>query len=161
MALAVVLLAAVSIQAGDGKWFDMEKCAMCQSVANKPELMQQMKWETAKISNGVAMIYVVPANMLADYRALNKDMELKAKRIQQGEKMALCGFCTNYMSLMQKGATREYVPTSNGGLALLTASDMGLQKQLWAFQDRTEKEFQAMMAQQGEKDQDGHEGHSH
>ncbi len=51
----VGLLVAVGMSIGDeGKpWFDIHNCGMCKNMAAEEGLMDNLNWETHKISNGM------------------------------------------------------------------------------------------------------------
>jgi hypothetical protein len=46
-----------------------------------------------------------------------------AAKMQSGEQVPLCGFCTSYGKLMMAGVQMEEIETEFGHISLMTASD--------------------------------------
>ena len=158
LAIAFTLFAAIGLQAADVKWFDMENCSFCKPMMAKPGLIENIKWETVKLCNGIATLETVAAEKLADYRVVVKEIDEMTKRLQKGEKMELCGFCLAMGALIEKGVHYEYVPTSSGGLTLLTSSDSTMQKEISAFHEKTEEMMKKMEAEQEKEQGEKEEG---
>lgn len=146
VAAALVLCAFVAIGvAGDEKpWFDMKNCSMCKDV--NPALMQHMAWDHYDMSNGVISITTVEPASMADYKTMCTSMEATSKRLAAGEKLPLCGMCTEYMSLMAKGAKTEMVWTKDGSVRMVTATDPAVVAGLHKWAATTRAEMQKMAA---------------
>jgi|GEM_PF-391437 len=158
LTIAFTLFVAIGLQATDVKWFDMENCAFCKILGSKAGLVESTKWETVKLSNGILTLETVAAEKLADYRAAVKEIDEVAKRLEKGEEMSLCGFCLAMGALVEKGVHYEYVPTSSGGLTLLTSSDSTMQKEISAFHEKTEEMMKKMEAEQEKEQGEKEEG---
>lgn len=146
LALGFGFLLVAGAQAEEPKWFDMEKCAFCKNIAQKPEVMENLEWETVKTSTGIAAIETVPPEHVTAYRLVNKAMQNTGKRFLNGEKLYLCGFCLTMGSLIREGVHHEWVPISDGSLSLLSSDDPELQKRIWAFHEKAEVKKKELMA---------------
>jgi hypothetical protein len=150
-AIGCLLLAAFAVHAEDAKWFDMENCAFCKLMTAKPGLMESINWETVKLSNGIATVETVKPEQLANYRAVTDGWEKLHKRFEKGEKMQICGFCAAMGDLTKKGVHQEYVPMSTGGITFMTSADTTLQKDIWAFHQKSEEMMKQMMPAPSDK----------
>jgi hypothetical protein len=112
-------------------------------------MMENLQWETVRISNGIASLESVPSQFLDDYREVNEKMQHTADRLMRGEEMYLCGFCLTMSSLIREGARHEYVPTSTGGLSLLTSPDVKMQQRIWRFYEKAEEKKGELMPAEG------------
>jgi len=152
--LALAALVAMAAVAGAGEksaWMDMENCGMCSPLAAHPELMQNLTWEHHNLSNGIVSVTTVAPDYVKEYRAVSMEMQKAGQKMMQGEKVALCGMCTNLSGVMMKGAMPEYVKTEQGAVMVITSADAevvaALQK--WA------KKTNAEMAKMGGHDHEG------
>ncbi|MCC6961988.1 MAG: hypothetical protein IT585_01910 [candidate division Zixibacteria bacterium] len=132
-ALALTLLVAALLIAGEKPWLDFNNCDFCKPWTQNG-LMNEMTHEQLNISNGVMTISTVPAARLADYRKTSAMMNEIGQRAAKGEKVNMCGSCEAMGAMMMKGAKFEEVPTKTGSVILLTSSDPAMVTELhdWA-----------------------------
>ena len=160
-ALVISLLACLCIgltvaEAGDEKpWFDLENCGMCKGMSSIPGLMENMTWETHVISNGMMTFTMVDAEYAKAYAKAKKMMEATGKKMMEGEKVDLCGFCSSFGSLAMAGANIEAVETKGGEVMLMTSADEALVKKIQAHAETSIEEFAKM------QEHDAHAGHNH
>ncbi|MEQ8849667.1 hypothetical protein [Botrimarina sp.] len=144
--LAAVLAGALAVaehhedHSQSGKWFDPANCVMCKPMADKPELMHAIKWETHKLDNGAVMTAVAPKGMQDEFDAVCQKMH--SKQPQPGDK--LCGFCQAFGKLMREGAKVQEVDTDFGNLTLVTADDDATVEKIHEFAQRTIEETKKM-----------------
>jgi len=134
-----LLITTVGTLGDDNAWFDWEKCETCKHLMDKPGLWENMKVETVKLSNGIAMIYTVAPGRLDDYRTAHQEMRSAMEKALAGGETKLCGYCQALSELINSGATREYVETSTGGICLITAGDEQVQQKIWSFHEKNEE----------------------
>jgi hypothetical protein len=113
--------------AEDDMMAEMKKCAVCKYMAEKPELMQDMDWETHKIENGMLSLITVPKEQKQEFDAVNSKMmqaieQVKAD-VDEGKEVELCSYCASMGELMRHGAKEQNVKTSSGEIHLLTSDD--------------------------------------
>lgn len=118
---------------------------------SKPGLWENMKVETVRLSDGIAMIYTVAPDKLDDYRAAHKEMRSAMEQVLAGKETTLCGYCQALVKLINGGATREYVETSTGGLCMITARDEKMQQEIWSFQEKNDEMIKQMNPAKPEK----------
>ena len=76
----------------------------------------------------------------------HKGMEATIEKLEGGEAMDLCGFCTSYGMLMAEGAESTELKTVGGDISLLTSDDPEVVKKIHAHAEKTIEEFKKMMA---------------
>jgi len=145
VAVACVLLAATGLIAQEAKWFDMQNCEFCKLMTAKPALTQSTKWETVKLSNGIATVETVPPQSMADYHVVCDSALALGKKLEKGEKLQLCGFCSTLGDLMKRGIHHEFVYTSTGGITFLTSDKPELQKEILAYNDKAQEMMKQIM----------------
>jgi hypothetical protein len=138
---ALAILASASLLAGEAPWFDMANCEMCKPLADEPNLLMNMSWEQHNISNGIVSVTTVKEDYMGAYRKAQVRMEEVSKRLQKGEKVALCGGCTAVGQIMMKGVHSEAVPTSHGEVWILTSADPQVVTELQAWGARNTEEM--------------------
>lgn len=135
--------AALADPAGDQPgWFDCANCDICQPIAERPELMKDMKWEIHKLAGGMLMTTSVPADVKKDYYAMNAEMHANAS----GAVAKQCGFCAAFGGLVQAGAEVEEVKTDFGMITLVTSGDAAAVAKIHAVADRSTAEMAKMAA---------------
>lgn len=123
-------------------WFDPSNCAMCKPMADRPDVMQSVEWETHKIDAGVVMTAVVPDGKVDAYHATCDKMH--ATTPKPGDKM--CGFCQAFGGLMQAGAKLSEVQTKFGAITILMSDDPQTVAKIHKMADRTIEETKKMEA---------------
>ncbi len=147
-ALLVVMLMAGSAFAQDQEaaWFDMASCEICKHMAEVEGLMQNVKWETHIIPNGMMMVSVVPDSMKEAMSTARQNMMQTISRIESGESVQCCGFCQSYGALTNGGAVETRIESAAGEITLLTSDDPAVVEKIHAHAKRTIAETEAMMA---------------
>ena len=150
-AVMVGLVTALTLSVGvagpeETNWFDAKNCAMCKNLGAEEGLLENMRWETHKISNGMLSVAVIPEEYEEKFARAAANMNKVAKEMQGGTTPHLCGFCTNYGMLMMSGATAEELHTDAGHISLVTASDSEVIEKIHKHADKTVAEYKKMMA---------------
>src|SRR5919107_528865 len=87
---------------------EMKKCAVCKHLADNPELMKSMVWETHKIDNGMLSLTTVPKKMKKDLDEVSEKMHQAIEQVKadskEGKEVQLCSFCSSMGELMKLGA---------------------------------------------------------
>lgn len=142
----VALFVAGAAVAGDMAWFDMDNCAMCKGISSHPEMMESITWEQHNISNGVVAVTTVEMKYMDEYRKAHAMMGETVKRLQEGEKMELCGSCTALGACMAKGVNQEYVETTHGDVWIVTSEKAEVVAELQNWAKRNTEEMAKMKA---------------
>ncbi len=150
----LILLFSMSFAADDGQWFDMEKCAMCKSLMEDPELMNNMTWKHHNISNGIVSVTKVDPAYLKSYLKSRVQMNEIGERIAKGEKFEFCNMCSSLGGLYQAGAKWEAVDSDNVMIGITTSDNPEIVEKIQAWAERTTKEMMAM-------EQTEHSEHQH
>ena len=151
LALAAVALIAVAWAGEEQKaWFDLENCAMCKNLKAEEGLLENIQWETHLISNGVMSIAAVPGEYEEAFERARENMNAAVMKMQSGEQVHLCGFCTSYGRLMMAGAKSEEIIAQAGHISLTTSNDPEVVKMIQEHGQRTIDEYNKMMAEQAE-----------
>src|SRR3954467_596817 len=83
---------------------EMKKCAVCKNLAENPELMKNMSWETHKIENGMLSVTTAPKKMSKDLKAVSEKMREAVEQVKadakEGKEVHLCSFCSAMGELM-------------------------------------------------------------
>ncbi len=138
-------------------WFDMENCELCCQYLQDPEFINCMETETVKLHNGIVTIYRVAPEKMEQYRAMHVEMRAIMQKKLYGGEVQLCGHCRALCDLVEDGCTREYVPTSTGGLCIITSEREKLREEIWGFYEKDE-EMKQKMAPPAKTDKTATEG---
>lgn len=160
--IALVALACSSVDAQEeSSWFDLDNCAICKNMSDVEDLLPNIKWENHKIPNGMLSISVIPEAYKEKMETAHKGMEATIERLQGGEAMELCGFCTSYGALMEAGAESTELKTVGGDISMITSNDPAVVEKIHVHADKTIEEFKKMMAEghHGEHSHDHEQGH--
>lgn len=150
--LAVLgLLVSPLALAEDVKWFDNEKCEVCQSLMKHKGLMESMTWEQYDISNGVVAVTTVQKGHLDKFRKAQEDMGMVLQRLQKGEQVGLCGSCTTLGAIMMKGVKSEEVQTMHGEVWIMTSDNAEVVTELQNWAARNKEEMKKHQAEKTEK----------
>jgi hypothetical protein len=131
---------------------EMQKCAVCKYMAQKPELMKDMIWETHKIDNGMLCLTTVPKEMKKEFQAVSEKMmqaieQVKADQ-QQGKPVEMCHFCAAMGELLKANAKQQHIETATGAIHLVTSNDPAVVKKIHAVADKAIAEQTKMQEQQ-------------
>ena len=106
---------------------EMKKCAVCNIMTEKPELMKDMTWETHKIENGMLCVASVPKEQMKEFAALHEKMMKQVEQVKAdlkaGKPTQLCGFCQSMGELEKLGAKQQQIKTATGFITLFTSND--------------------------------------
>lgn len=149
-ALALTLLVAALLIAGEKPWLDFNNCDFCKPWMQNG-LMNEMTHEQVNISNGVMTICTVPAARVDEYRKTSAMMNEIGKRAEKGEKVNMCGSCEAMGAIMTKGAKFEEVPTKTGSVMLLTSTDPAMVTELHNWSKKNLDEYAKMPAPDAKK----------
>jgi hypothetical protein len=131
---------------------EMEKCAVCKYMAENPELMRQMTWETHKIDNGMLCLTTVPKQMKKEFDTVSAKMMQAIEKVKadekQGKEVTLCHFCESMGELMKLSAKQQHIETETGEIHLFTSDDASLVKKIHAMADKAIAEQKKMKEQQ-------------
>ena len=104
-------------------WFDMGRCEICKNMVSMKDSMHRLKWDSHMLDNGMITVAVVPADMLEEMVKAEKGVEKTVARLEQGEKLDMCGFCHSYGKLMMLGAKFEEIKSDGVNISIITSSD--------------------------------------
>ncbi len=149
-ALALTLLVAALVIAGEKPWLDFNTCDFCKPWTQNG-LMNEMTHEQLNISNGVMTIISAPAARLEEYRKTSAMMNEIGARAAKGEKVNMCGSCEAMGAMMMKGAKMEEVQTKTGSVILLTSSDSAMVTELHTWAKKNLDEYAKMPAPAAKK----------
>ena len=142
----------------EGAWFDLENCSICRNLAAEEGLMENMKWETYVISNGMMTVSVIDEHYEDEMERASKKIEAVVAKLQTGELVPLCGFCTSYGNLMMNGAKMEEFDTAAGQINLMTSDKPEVVEMIHVHAKRTLDDGAKLAEAHAEH---GHEGHAH
>jgi hypothetical protein len=127
---------------------EMEKCAVCKSMAENPALMREMTWETHKIDNGMLCLTTVPKEMKKEFDAVSAKMMQAIAKVKadetQGKEVELCHFCVTMGELMKLNAKQQHIETQTGAIHLCTSDDPAVVKKIHAMADKVIAEQKKM-----------------
>ncbi|HEY3395757.1 MAG TPA: hypothetical protein VGK58_23850 [Lacipirellulaceae bacterium] len=127
---------------------EMEKCAVCKHMAEKPELMKDMTWETHKIEDGMLCLTTVPKEKKKEFDALGAKMMQAINKVKadakQGKEVELCSLCAGTGELHKSGAKMQYIDTHSGAIHIVTSDDAAIVKKIHAFADKAIAEQKKM-----------------
>jgi hypothetical protein len=131
---------------------EMKKCAVCKYMAENPELLREMTWETHKIDNGMLCLTTVPKAMKKEFDAISAKMMQAIEKVKaeekQGTEVQLCHFCVTMGELMKLDAKQEHIETQTGAIHLCTSDDPTVVKKIHAMADKAIAEQKKMKEQQ-------------
>ena len=145
---ALVLMASPAV-AQDENWFDMQNCEICKHMGKHMDIMQDIKWEAHLLSNGMLTIAVVPEKHKKVMDDVHKKMKGTIAKLESGEQMDLCGFCTTMGKLKMAGVESEELETAGGQIMVMTSDDPKAVEKIHKFAKRTIEEQKKMKAAQG------------
>jgi hypothetical protein len=135
LAIVGTAIASSQSQSGDPR-VEMQKCAVCKYLAEKPELMEKMTWETHKIDNGMISVASAPKEAKDEFHAVHEKMMQAVAKVkadqQQGKPVELCSYCESMSDLMKAGAKQENVDTATGTVCLVTSNDPAVVQKIHA-----------------------------
>jgi uncharacterized membrane-anchored protein YhcB (DUF1043 family) len=157
LSLAVVALAVAwsttvraESQSGDPR-MEMQKCEVCKFLAEKPDLMKQMTWETHKIDNGMISVASGPKENKDEFHAVHEKMMQAVAKVkadqQQGKPVQLCEYCQSMSELMKAGAKQQNIETAGGAICLVTSDDPAVVQKIHAAADKAIAQQQQMEQQ--------------
>jgi hypothetical protein len=151
--LAVASSSLVFAEAAQDKMLaEMEKCVVCKYMAEKPELVKNMTWETHKIDNGMLCLTTVPKEMKKDFDVVSARMMQAIEKVRadetQGKEVELCHFCVTMGELMKLNAKQQHIETQTGAIHLCTSDDPAVVKKIHAMADKAIAEQKKMQQQQ-------------
>jgi hypothetical protein len=118
---------------------EMKKCDVCKNLAENPELMMSMGWETHKIDNGMLSVSTVPSKMKKEFDEVNGKMrhaiEQVAADAKAGKEVHLCSFCSAMGELMKAGAKEQHIETNTGEIELCTSDNPAVVKKIHELAD--------------------------
>jgi hypothetical protein len=119
---------------------EMQKCAVCKHLADNPELMKNMVWETHKIDNGMLCLTTVPKEMKKDFDAVSEKMHQAIEQAQadakEGKEVELCSFCMSMGELMKLPAKQQHIETKTGAIHMVTSDDPEVVKKIHEIADK-------------------------
>jgi hypothetical protein len=119
---------------------EMKKCTVCKTMAENPELLEQMTWETHKIENGMLCVASVPKQYAKEFATLYDKMMQSVAKVkadsQQGKTTALCSFCESMGELNKAGAKQQEIKTGTGAISLITSMDPEVVRKIHAHADK-------------------------
>jgi hypothetical protein len=119
---------------------EMKKCAVCKNLAEKPELLKNMGWETHKIDNGMLTLTTVPEDMKKDFDEVSEKMHRSIEQVtadaKQGKKVELCSFCSSMGELMKLGAKHQHIETKTGAVDMMTSDNPETVKKIHEVADK-------------------------
>ncbi len=154
--VVIIALFAIAVAGEGDKWFDMENCAFCKHLTTDPNFLPNSSWNHYMISNGFVNITTYKPEVKTAWDEVNKNMEETGKKMMAGEKLQMCGMCTDMGMLMQAGANFEIIEIENGSFMMVTSDDPAMVAKLQAHAQKNIDEMKKMM-----KMMESHEGHDH
>jgi hypothetical protein len=137
--------------AHDNMIAEMEKCVVCKYMAEKPELMKEMTWETHKIENGMLCLTTVPKDFKHEFDAVGAKMMQAIEKVkadaQAGKEVELCSFCASMGELMKLNAKEQHIKTATGAIHMVTSDDPAIVAKIHGFADKAIEEQKKMEQQ--------------
>ena len=144
-ALALVISGSAWAQEENEKpYFDMDHCTICKCMSKMKDDMVKIKWETRMIDNGFMTVTLVPDSIKGKWDTCHKSMEDMIKRLDSGEQMELCGFCTDFGSLMEAGAKKQELEAAGVKIMMFTSDDPSVVKKIKAMGEKMVAEHKKM-----------------
>jgi hypothetical protein len=161
VAVALCILVAAVVWAGDPSseqsWLDLENCSMCKNMAAEEGLMEHMQWDTHMVATGYMSITTVDPEYEEAYQRSHAAMMKVWERMEGGEQLPLCGYCTSMGKLHAAGAEFDEIDSRGQHIMLVSATDPETVEMIQAHAKRTLDEYAKMSAKEG----DEHAGHDH
>lgn len=145
LALALPAVAGDAAKGTAAPWFDMEKCAACAPYMAEPGLMENASMEYFSIATGMTSVCTAPAAYESALLRAHDKCNNVIMRAQGGEKLYLCGYCENLLSLAGAGAKIDDLRSKGGFILTATATDAALIQKLHAHVAKTQAEMKKMM----------------
>jgi hypothetical protein len=131
---------------------EMEKCAVCKYMAEDPELMKDMIWETHKIDTGMLCLTTVPKGKKKEFDAVSAKMMQAIGKLAagqaQGKEVELCSFCASMGELHKSGAKMQHIDTQTGAIHMCTSDDAAIVKKIHAMADKAIAEQKKMQQEE-------------
>jgi hypothetical protein len=131
---------------------EMENCAVCKFMAEDPDLLKDMTWETHKIDNGMLCLTTVPKEKKKEFDAVSAKMMQAISKLEadktQGKKVELCSFCASMGELHKTGAKMQHIDTKTGAIHMATSDDPAVVKKIHAMADKAIAEQKKMQQQE-------------
>jgi len=134
-ALAAAWSGAVYAETGLEKMVtEMQKCEICKHLAEKPELMKNMIWETHKIDDGMLCLTTVAKDQRKEFEAVSEKMLRSIEQVKsdakEGKEVQLCSYCSSIGELMKSGAKQQHIKTRTGDIFMVTSDDPAVVKKI-------------------------------
>jgi hypothetical protein len=131
---------------------EMQKCAVCKYMAENPELLKEMTWETHKIDNGMLCLTTVPKEQKKEFDTVSAKMMQAIAKLEADPAHAkdakLCSFCRSMGELHKAGAKMQHIDTQTGAIHMVTSDDPALVKKIHAMADKAIAEQKKMQQQE-------------
>jgi len=136
--LVIFMVASLGI-AEDKGWFDMANCDFCNKMSK--ELMDNMKYEQHRISNGVLLVTTFKPEFKEEFMQGMKAMEQLGMDMTAGKvtDVKMCGHCEYYGKLIQAGAHFEHISAGPAEIDLITSDNPEIQKMISIYADNNDK----------------------
>ena len=126
-------------------WFDMDHCEICKNMASMKHSMHRIKWESHLLDDGMITVSIVPDDMKEEMEKAEAGVEKTVAKLQQGERLDMCGFCQSYGKLMFQGAKFKDIKTVGVNISIVTSSDPEVVKEIHAMSKRSKVEHEKML----------------
>ena len=130
---------------------EMKKCDICKNLADNPEMLKSMTWETHKLDNGMLSVTTAPGKMKKELAKATAKMDQAIEQVKadykEGKEPHLCSFCSSMADLMKSGAKEQEIKTKGGEIRLCTSDDPAVVKKIHAVADNAIA-IQKMIAEQ-------------
>jgi hypothetical protein len=131
---------------------EMQKCAVCKYMAENPELLKEMTWETHKIDNGMLCLTTVPKEQKKEFDAVSAKMMQAIAKLEadpaHAKEAKLCSFCRSMGELHKLHAKMQHIDTQTGAIHMVTSDDPALVKKIHAMADKAIAEQKKMQQQE-------------
>ena len=131
---------------------EMQKCAVCKYMAENPELMKEMTWETHKIDNGMLCLTTVPKEMKKEFDTVSAKMMQAIAKLEadptHAKEVQLCSFCRSMGELHKLNAKMQHIDTQTGAIHMSTSNDPAIVKKIHAMADKAIAEQKKMQQQE-------------
>jgi len=157
MALFVVLLVSALSFAGDisatqdadkspaqaaaKPWFDLDKCAFCNTMAAEPGLMEHMNTHYFDISNGIVSITHIDKDFQPAFARAQENMQKIVVDMQGGKMPYMCEHCTKVGEFHMMGVKFDEVHPDFGSVVIWASPDSATVAHLQAFGARNNEEM--------------------
>ena len=149
--IAIAIVAPLTTAGEEKPFFDLENCAICKNLGAEEGLMDHIDWETHLLDNGALTVSYVPEEYKAAMARAHGKMMAVVQKMESGESVHLCGFCTSYGALMTSGAQIKEFETKTGSISLMTSTDAKVVEMIHAHSNKTEEEYEVWKKEQAEQ----------